>query len=50
MPLILVQDFGQTELVQKGMKSRNFKYARMNPEQERQITIMHQLIERYVYD
>lgn len=49
MPLILVQDFGQVELVQKGMKSKNFKFSRMNPEQERQITNMHRLIERYVY-
>ncbi|MBU3992451.1 MAG: aromatic ring-hydroxylating dioxygenase subunit alpha [Alphaproteobacteria bacterium] len=50
IPLILAQDFAQVELVHAGMKSRKIEFCRMNPHQERQITNMHQLIERYVFD
>lgn len=46
--LIIDQDLANMAKVQKGMKSRAFRYARPNPVQEVEITNFHSTLERYV--
>lgn len=46
--LIVDQDVANMRLVQKGMKSRAFSYARPNPVQEEEITNFHRTLEQYV--
>ena len=46
--LIVDQDLANMAAVQRGMKSRAFKYARPNPVQEVELTNFHQTLERYV--
>lgn len=46
--LIVDQDIANMKLVQKGMKSRAFSYARPNPVQEEEITNFHRTLEQYV--
>ena len=46
--LILKQDFQNLEEVQRGMKVRSFKAARVNPVKERAISNFHQTLHRYV--
>jgi len=45
---ILMQDFGNMEQVQKGMRSRAFKGARTNPKQERAISNFHRGLREFV--
>jgi len=45
---ILMQDFGNMERVQKGMRSRAFKGARPNPKQERAVSNFHRGIHSFV--
>jgi hypothetical protein len=44
----LKQDFQNLEEVQRGMKVRSFKAARVNPVKERAISNFHQTLHRYV--
>ncbi|MFV0646022.1 MAG: aromatic ring-hydroxylating oxygenase subunit alpha [Sphingomonadaceae bacterium] len=46
--LIVDQDLGNMTLVQKGMKSRGFRYALPNPVQEVEISNFHKHLEHYV--
>lgn len=46
--LIVDQDVSNMFMVQKGMKSRAFSYARPNPVQEEEITNFHRTLEQYV--
>jgi phenylpropionate dioxygenase-like ring-hydroxylating dioxygenase large terminal subunit len=46
--LIVDQDLANMRKVQKGMKSRVFRYARPNPVQEVEITNFHRTLEQYV--
>jgi phenylpropionate dioxygenase-like ring-hydroxylating dioxygenase large terminal subunit len=46
--LIVDQDLANMTRVQKGMKSRAFRYARPNPVQEVEITNFHRTLEQYV--
>ncbi len=48
--LILSQDFQNLEQVQKGMNSPAFKGARVNPRQESEISNMHRVLRRYLFD
>lgn len=45
---ILMQDFGNMEQVQKGMRSRAFKGARPNPKQERAVSNFHRALHAFV--
>jgi phenylpropionate dioxygenase-like ring-hydroxylating dioxygenase large terminal subunit len=47
-PLVLLQDFSNMVDVQKGMRSRGFRGALMNPIQERKVTNMHRQLQKYV--
>jgi phenylpropionate dioxygenase-like ring-hydroxylating dioxygenase large terminal subunit len=47
-PLVLNQDFSNMVDVQRGMMSRGFTAARMNPVQERKVTNMHRHLARYM--
>lgn len=44
----LQQDFSNMERVQQGMKSRGFEVALINPVQERAISHLHEMIDRYL--
>ena len=46
--LIVDQDLANMAMVQKGMRSRAFSYARPNPVQEVPITNFHRALEDYV--
>ena len=46
--LILQQDFENMEFVQLGMKSRGFKGARTNPQQERAVSNFHATLHAFV--
>jgi phenylpropionate dioxygenase-like ring-hydroxylating dioxygenase large terminal subunit len=46
--LIVDQDLGNMAKVQKGMRSRGFRYALPNPVQEVEISNFHQHLERYI--
>jgi hypothetical protein len=45
---VLPQDFGNMVEVQKGMRSRGFRGALPNPEQERTVTNLHRNLARYM--
>jgi phenylpropionate dioxygenase-like ring-hydroxylating dioxygenase large terminal subunit len=46
--LIIDQDISNMVAVQKGMKSRAFRYAKPNPKQETELTNFHRVLEEYV--
>jgi len=47
--LIVDQDLANMSKVQKGMKSRAFKFARPNPVQEVEVSNLHQVLESYIH-
>ena len=47
-PSVLLQDFDNMGEVQKGMRSRGFRRALMNPMQERKVLNLHHNLARYM--